>query len=63
MILTTLVAVFTFFNLFYLIAQLKKNNGLADIAWGLGYVVVAWAMLLSDSLTHVHQWVITGLVT
>ncbi|RJX26648.1 MAG: DUF1295 domain-containing protein [Acholeplasma sp.] len=63
MIITTLIAVFTFFNLFYLIAQIKKNNGLADIAWGLGYVVVAWTMLLSDSLTHIHQWVITGLVT
>lgn len=63
MIIATLIAVFIFFNIFYVIAQLKKNNGLADIAWGMGYVVVAWTMVLTDNLTHIHQWVITGLVT
>ena len=63
MITSTLIAVFIFFNLFFLIAQLKKNNGLADIAWGMGYVLVAWMIIITDQLTDFHQWMIVILVT
>lgn len=37
----TLLVLLAFFFIVFLIAQAKKNNGLVDIAWGLGYVVVA----------------------
>ena len=35
-----------FFTIFFIIAQVKKNNGLADMAWGLGFVVVALSSLV-----------------
>jgi steroid 5-alpha reductase family enzyme len=35
-----------FFTLFFIIAQIKKNNGIADMAWGLGFVVVAVSSLI-----------------
>ena len=39
-------ALFVFFVLFFIIAQVKNNNGLADVAWGLGFVVVAVTSLI-----------------
>lgn len=33
--------VFVYMTIFYVIALLKKNNGLADIAWGPGFFLVA----------------------
>jgi steroid 5-alpha reductase family enzyme len=44
--LVNFISIFVFFNLFYWIAQMKKNNGLADMAWGLGFVVVAITSLI-----------------
>ena len=35
-----------FFTLAFIIAQIKKNNGIADMAWGLGFVVVAASSLI-----------------
>ena len=35
-----------FFTLVFIIAQIKKNNGIADMAWGLGFVVVAASSLI-----------------
>lgn len=33
-----------YFVIFFIIATITKNNGLVDIGWGLGFVVVAWLM-------------------
>lgn len=40
-LLTAAVAVFVYMTGAFLLAQVKKNNGLVDIAWGLGFIVVA----------------------
>jgi len=62
MFLVSFIALFIFFNIFYLIAQIKKNNGIADIAWGLGFVVVAITTLIYQGDYSIHQLVITLLV-
>ena len=41
MYLNSLLLLFVYFVLFFLLAQKKQNNGLVDIAWGLGFVVLA----------------------
>ncbi len=41
MILHVIVSVFVFMNIFFLIALTKKNFGLVDIAWGLGFIVIS----------------------
>lgn len=46
MYLFTALTLFVFFVIFFIIAQVKKNNGLADMAWGLGFVVVALTSLI-----------------
>ena len=60
--LNVFLALFVFFVIFFIIAQVKKNNGLADVAWGLGFVVVAITALLSAGTYTIPQLVVTGLV-
>jgi len=62
MIWIPIVSLFIFFNIAFLIAQFKKNNGLADMAWGLGFVVVAVSSLLVAGTYTIYQLVITALV-
>jgi len=62
MIWIPIVSLFIFFNLAFFIAQLKKNNGLADMAWGLGFVVVAVSSLIVSNTYNLYQIVITLLV-
>jgi steroid 5-alpha reductase family enzyme len=56
------IALFIFFNVFYIIAQVKKNNGLADMAWGLGFVVVALTSLIYEGTYGIQSIVVTVLV-
>jgi steroid 5-alpha reductase family enzyme len=35
-----------YFAVFFVIGTIKKNNGIVDIGWGLGFVLVAWLTLL-----------------
>ncbi|MDI6453715.1 DUF1295 domain-containing protein [Mariniplasma sp. M4Ah] len=62
MFLANAVALFIFFNIFFIIAQIKKNNGLADMAWGLGFIVVAISSLVYQGDYSIPALVITGLV-
>jgi len=39
--LSTILVLLLFFIVAFIIGQIKKNNGLVDIAWGLGFVTVA----------------------
>lgn len=59
-------ALFVFFVLFFIIAQVKNNNGLADVAWGLGFVVVAVTSLIysviQNQTIYVTQIVVSTLV-
>ena len=56
------IVLFTFFVLFFIIAQVKTNNGLADMAWGLGFVVVAVTSLIYAGTYTISALVITALV-
>jgi steroid 5-alpha reductase family enzyme len=60
--LITALTLFIFFVIFFILAQLKKNNGLADMAWGLGFVVVALTGLIYTSSYDIVQITITLLV-
>ena len=62
MIWIPILALFIFFNIAFIVAQIKKNNGLADMAWGLGFVVVAITSLIVAGTYHIYQIVITALV-
>ena len=61
MIIIPIITLFVFFNIAFIIAQIKKNNGLADMAWGLGFVVVAVTSLIVNNTFTIYQIVITAL--
>lgn len=62
-LLTNVIVLFAYFTIWFIIAQVKQNNGLADIAWGLGFMVVAIASLIAtkEALT-LPNLMITALV-
>lgn len=60
--LNVFLALFVFFVIFFVIAQIKQNNGLADVAWGLGFVVVAVTALISSNSYTLPQLIVTALV-
>lgn len=48
-----ILALFLFVNFWFLISLLKKRNDVADVAWGLGFILVA---LLSLLLSPEGNW-------
>lgn len=43
---------FTYMNVWFLISLLKKRNDVADVAWGLGFILLAWtSFALSPTAT------------
>ena len=46
---TLILVLFAYMTLWFLISVLKKRNDVADVAWGLGFVLMAWvSFFLSD---------------
>jgi steroid 5-alpha reductase family enzyme len=58
----TLLVLFVYFNIWFLIGQLKKNNAVVDIAWGLGFVVVALFTFIYSEMVLIN-YVITILIS
>lgn len=61
-ILPTAVAVFSYMTVIFALALLKKDNSIVDVAWGIGFILVA---LLTFFLEPGFTWrhiLVTGLV-
>jgi steroid 5-alpha reductase family enzyme len=50
---TVLITLVVFFLFAFTVGTLKKNHGLVDIAWGMGFVVTGLAALFSSEITLV----------
>jgi len=46
----------------FVIALIRKDNSIADIAWGLGFVIVAWTTLLITGSFYLRQILACSLV-
>lgn len=55
--------VFCFMVLMFSIALAKKDNGIADIGWGLGFVLVSWLLYGFFSQHRMHQKMVVFFVT
>lgn len=40
--LTLIVILFVYMSLWFVVSLIKKRNDVADVAWGLGFVLLAW---------------------
>lgn len=48
-IVTHMITVLVYMSLWFLVSIMKKRNDVADVAWGLGFVLVTWtSFFLSD---------------
>ncbi len=63
-LLGVLLVVFFYMSGFFLIAVIRKDNSLADIAWGGGFVIIAFlTFFLAPGHAEARQVLVTGLVT
>ncbi len=47
--LTLVLILFLYMNLWFVISLIKKRNDVADVAWGLGFVLMSWTSFFISS--------------
>lgn len=57
--LYTYLILLTYFTIWFIISQIKKNNGLIDIAWGASFIVTAISSLILSQEINIYKIVIT----
>lgn len=62
LILITALAVFLYMTAVFLVALLRRDNSIVDIAWGPGFILVAVLSLLWGRGFEARHWLVTGLV-
>jgi steroid 5-alpha reductase family enzyme len=58
-----LVITFAYFTIIFVIATIITNNSIVDIGWGLGFVIGAWASLLTTPSPNLLAYLIVGFIT
>lgn len=61
--LYSILTIFLYMSVFYLIALKLKNNSIADIAWGIGFILIAIVNLILTDHVYLRQVIITVLVS
>ena len=54
---------FAYMNLWFLVSLIKKKNDVADVAWGLGFVVLVWSSFLVTVSFNARSLLINSLVS
>jgi steroid 5-alpha reductase family enzyme len=55
LLLTSAIIIFLFMNVMFVIAQIKKDNSVVDIGWGLGFLAVTVGLIFTIGLqSQVH---------
>jgi steroid 5-alpha reductase family enzyme len=52
-----------YFTVFFIVAQIIKDNSIVDMGWGLGFVFGAWATILFTENPTILSFVIAGFIT
>jgi len=56
------ITVFLFFTLVFIVAQIKNNNSIVDMGWGIGFILIALHGLITASSITLAGYVISGMV-
>lgn len=62
-LLVLLLILLAYMTVWFVVSLWKKRNDVADVAWGLGFVLLAWAGLLLADGTSGRSLLVTGLVS
>lgn len=57
------LVVLAYFTIFFIVAQIIKDNSIVDMGWGLGFVFGSWATLLITENPTVLSYIIVGFIT
>jgi steroid 5-alpha reductase family enzyme len=57
------IIVFGYMTTLFFIAMIRKDNSVADIAWGPGFIVVSWATLFINGSYNFTQFLTAALIT
>lgn len=63
MLIKTVLLIFVYMNLIFVIAHTKKDNSAADVAWGIGFILIAYFTLLKNGLFLPRHLLLTGMIT
>jgi steroid 5-alpha reductase family enzyme len=55
--------IFVYVNAVFVLAWIIKDNGIMDIAWGIGFILITWYGLFASQSADLRQWIVTILVT
>lgn len=61
--LTLVLILFIYFNFWFLLSLIKKRNDIADEAWGLGFILLAWSSLFLTQNFNIQNLTVNILVT
>lgn len=61
--LTIALVLFIYMNFWFVISLIKKRNDIADVAWGLGFVLIAWFSLYLNKNINLTTIVVAIAVT
>ncbi len=54
---------FAYMNVWFIVSLIKKRNDVADIAWGWGFVVLAWASFFLSKTVSWQSVLVNILIT
>jgi steroid 5-alpha reductase family enzyme len=63
MLIEIIILVLAYMTIGYFIALYTKDNSVADVMWGPGFILIAWVSLLKSGSFELPQLLITSLVT
>lgn len=58
-----LLLIFIYFFIFFVIGTIIKNNSIVDMGWGLGFVIIAWYLMIENWNFLIPRVIMTVLVT
>ena len=61
-LLTAALILFIYMTVLFLIALKRKDNSIADVVWGTGFILVAWSTLIFYGSFTPRQWIVNLLV-
>lgn len=62
-LLLPFLVVLGYFTIFFIVAQIIKDNSIVDMGWGLGFVFGAWATLLTTPNATILSYVVVAFIT
>ena len=61
--ITAAIIILAYFSVLFVIGTMRKNNSIVDIGWGIGFVILAWSLLILRLPLSLVRTTITLLVT